>query len=213
MSGTPAAARACILAAVLGGIWCTLPAYAPDAPVPWDTAVLLAALGLGCEAADRRSPSGGPGPVAAGAFLPLLLAASFLLPPAAAALVAATGSPAGRVEQPPYAARRIWRAAQLALTCAAASWAYAALGGPATLGGGEAAPAFPRALLPACAAALTFSLVLTALDGLVLAAAERRPARSSAGRPPGCPPPSSAGSPCSAGPWSAVPGPVRRSRR
>ncbi|MEW2213059.1 HD-GYP domain-containing protein [Streptomyces globisporus] len=175
MSGTPAAARACILAAVLCAIWCTLPAFAPDTPVPWGTAVLLAALGLGCEAAGRLSPSGGPGPVAAGAFLPVLLAASFLLPPAAAALVAVGGSLAGRVEQPPYAARRIWRAAQLALTCAAASWAYAALGGPATLGGGGAAPDFPRALLPACAAALAFSLVLTALDAVVLAAAERRP--------------------------------------
>ncbi|MFE3367120.1 metal-dependent phosphohydrolase, partial [Streptomyces globisporus] len=109
MSGTPAAARACILAAVLCAIWCTLPAFAPDTPVPWGTAVLLAALGLGCEAAGRRSPSGGPGPVAAGAFLPVLLAASFLLPPAAAALVAVGGSLAGRVEQPPYAARRIWR--------------------------------------------------------------------------------------------------------
>ncbi|NEC20721.1 metal-dependent phosphohydrolase, partial [Streptomyces parvus] len=46
MSGTPAAARVCVLAAVLGAIWCTLPAYAADAPVPWGTAVLLAALGL-----------------------------------------------------------------------------------------------------------------------------------------------------------------------
>lgn len=148
MSGTPAAARVCVLAAVLGAVWCTLPAYVPDAPVPWGTAALLAALGLGCEAAGRRSPPGGPGPVAAGAFLPILLAAAFLLPPSAAALVAVSGSLAGRVEQPPYAARRFWRAAQLALTCAAASWTYAALDGPATLGGGGAAPDFPRALLP-----------------------------------------------------------------
>ncbi|WP_239086208.1 HD-GYP domain-containing protein, partial [Streptomyces parvus] len=47
------------------------------------------------------------------------------------------------------------------------------------LGGGGAAPDFPRALLPACAAAVAFSLVLTALDGLVLAAAERRPVHRS----------------------------------
>ncbi|MCQ1579157.1 HD-GYP domain-containing protein [Streptomyces parvus] len=179
MSGTPAAARVCVLAAVLGAIWCTLPAYVPGAPVPWGTAALLAALGLACEAAGRRSPPGGPGPVAAGAFLPILLAAAFLLPPEAAALVAASGSPAGRVEQPPYAARRIWRGAPLALTGAAASWPDAAFGGPATLGGGGAAPDFPLALLPACAAAVAFSLVLTALDGLVLAAAERRPVHRS----------------------------------
>ncbi|MFJ6514851.1 HD-GYP domain-containing protein [Streptomyces sp. NPDC091406] len=179
MSGTPAAARACILAAVLGAIGCTLPAYAPGAPVPWGTAALLAALGLGCELAGRRSLPGGTGPVAAGSFLPVLLAAAFLLPPAAAALVAVPGSLAGRVEQPPYAARRSWRTAQLALTCAAASWAYAALGGPATLGGGGAAPDLPRALLPACAAAAAFSLVLTALDCVILAAAERRPVHRS----------------------------------
>ncbi|MGW9248962.1 HD-GYP domain-containing protein [Streptomyces badius] len=181
MSGTPAAARVCVLTAVLGAVWCTLPAYAADAPVPWGTAALLAALGLGCEAAGRRSPPGGPGPVAAGAFLPILLAAAFLLPPSAAALVAASVSLAGRVEQPPYTARRIWRAAQRALTCAAASWTYAALDGPATVGGGGAAPDFPRALLPACAAAVAFSLVLTALDGIVLAAAERRPVHRTVG--------------------------------
>ncbi|SCE56079.1 hypothetical protein GA0115253_107151, partial [Streptomyces sp. Termitarium-T10T-6] len=56
VSGTPAAARVCVLAAVLGAIWCTLPAYVPGAPVPWGTAALLAALGLACEAAGRRSP-------------------------------------------------------------------------------------------------------------------------------------------------------------
>lgn len=180
MRGTPAAARACILAAVLCAIWCTLPACAPDAPVPWGTAALLAALGIGCESAGRRVLAGGSGPVAAGSFLPILLTATFLLPPAAAALVAVGGSLAGRVEQPPYAARRIWRAAQLALTCAAASWVHAALGGPAALGGGGAAPDLSRALLPACAASIAFSLVLTALDGVILAAAERRPVHHAA---------------------------------
>ncbi|MFE3429324.1 HD-GYP domain-containing protein [Streptomyces sp. NPDC059171] len=179
MTGTPTAARACVLAAVLCAIWCTLPAYAPDAPVPWGTAALLAAVGLACEAAGRRSPSGGPGPAAAGALLPVLLTAAFLLPPAAAALVAAIGSPAGRVERPPYAVRRMWRAARLALGCAAASWTYAASGGSAALGGGGVAPDLARALLPACAAAVVLSLVLTALDGLILAAAEGRPVHRS----------------------------------
>ncbi|WNF29477.1 HD-GYP domain-containing protein [Streptomyces sp. C11-1] len=175
MRGTPAAARVCILAAVVCAVCCTLPVYAADAPVPWGTTALLAALGLGSELAARRRHAGGSLTVGAGSSVPLLLAAAFLLPPAAAALVAVPGALAGRVERPPYAARRIWRAAQLALTCAAASWVHTALGGPATLGGPGLAPDFPLALLPVCAASVAFSLVLTALDGVILAAAERRP--------------------------------------
>ncbi|MFC9177082.1 MULTISPECIES: HD-GYP domain-containing protein [Streptomyces] len=171
MRGTPVAARGCILAAVIAAVCCTLPVSRPGASVPWGAAALLAALCLVCEAVGRRFD---PGSVQAGAgsFLPLLPAAAFLLPPPAAALVAAVASLAGRVDRPPFAARRIWRAAQLALTCCAASWTYTLLGGPATLGG---VPDFPYALLPACAASLTFSLVLTALDCLILAAAEGQP--------------------------------------
>lgn len=68
------AARACVLAAVLGAIWCTLPAYASDAPVTWGTAALLAALGLGYGPAGRRALAGGSGQDAAGSFLPIVLA-------------------------------------------------------------------------------------------------------------------------------------------
>ncbi|MEV7311449.1 HD-GYP domain-containing protein [Streptomyces microflavus] len=177
MTGTPAAARVCILAAVVCAACCALPALRPEAAVPWRTAALLAALCLACEAVGRRFD---PGSVrtGAGSFLPLLPAAAFLLPPPAAALVAAVASLAGRVDRPPFAARRTWRAAQLALACWAASWTHTLLGGPATLGG-AATPDFPYALLPAGAAALTFCLVLTALDCIILAAAEGQPVRRS----------------------------------
>ncbi|MEV6078650.1 MULTISPECIES: HD-GYP domain-containing protein [unclassified Streptomyces] len=180
MRGTPGAARALILATVLCAALCALPATAPGAAVPWQTPALLTALYLVCELPGRCPFFGSSVPVGAGSFFPLLLAAAFLLPPAAAALVAVPGSLAGRVEKPPAAARRIWRAAQLAVTVWAASSVHAALGGPATLGGGEgpeALPSFPYALLPACAAALVFSLVLTTLDGAILVAAERLPFR------------------------------------
>ncbi|MFJ9620607.1 HD-GYP domain-containing protein [Streptomyces sp. NPDC101181] len=175
MRGTPAAARVCVLLAVVGAIGCTLPAFTAPASVPWGTTALLAALSLGCELAARRRDEGGRRAVAAGSSLPLLLAGVLLLPPAAAALAAVPGALAGRIEQPPYGARRIWRAARPALTCAAASWVHAGLGGPAALGGPGRAPDLPYALLPAGAAAITFTLALTALDGVVLAAAERRP--------------------------------------
>lgn len=176
MRGTPAAARVCILVVAVCAAGCALPAFAADASnTPWSELGLVAALGLGCELAARRQPAGAVAPVGGGSFLPLLLAAVLLLPPAAAALAAVPGALTGRVERPPFAARRIWRAAQLALTCCAASWVYTALGGPATLGATNTAPDFPRALLPACAASIAFSVVLTALDGLILVAAERQP--------------------------------------
>ncbi|MFE7482991.1 HD-GYP domain-containing protein [Streptomyces sp. NPDC057552] len=174
MRGTPAAARVCILAAVAAAVCCALPVVRPGSAVPWGDLGLLAALCLLCESVGRRF---GPGSVQAGAgsFLPLLPAAAFLLPPPAAALVAAVAALAGRVDRPPFAARRTWRAAQLALACCAASWTHTFLGGPASI----AAPDLPYALLPACAAALAFSLVLTALDCVILAAAEGQPVRRS----------------------------------
>ncbi|WP_328905753.1 HD-GYP domain-containing protein [Streptomyces sp. NBC_00234] len=181
MRSTPGAARACILGAVICALLCSLPVGAPGAGTPWGTLALLTALYLVCELPGRCPFFGSSVPISAGSFFPLLLAAAFLLPPAAAALVSVPGSLVGRVEQPPFAARRVWRAAQLSLTVWAASCAHAALGGPAALGGGGSGvagvPDFPYVLLPACAAALAFSLVLTALDGCILIAAERRPAR------------------------------------
>ncbi|MGP3633989.1 HD-GYP domain-containing protein [Streptomyces sp. 24-1644] len=179
MRSTPRAARVCILGAVICAVLCSLPAWTPGAATPWGTLALLATLYLVCELPGRCPFFGSSVPISAGSFFPLLLAAAFLLPPAAAALVAIPGSLAGRVEQPPFAARRVWRAAQLSVTVWAASCAHTVLGGPGALGGGsgdQGVPEFPYALLPACAAALAFSLVLTVLDGCILVTAERQPA-------------------------------------
>ncbi|MFE5244513.1 MULTISPECIES: HD-GYP domain-containing protein [unclassified Streptomyces] len=175
MRGTPAAARVYILCVAVCAALCALPALSPGAETPWGTLGLLTALYLVCELPGRCPFFGSSVPMSAGSFFPLLLAAAFLLPPSAAVLVAVPGALAGRVEQPPATARRIWRAAQLALTVGAASWTHALLSGPATLGGaaGGAVPDLPYALLPACAAALVFSLVPAALDGGILALAER----------------------------------------
>ncbi|MFF4246377.1 HD-GYP domain-containing protein [Streptomyces sp. NPDC001822] len=174
MRGTPGAARVHILCVAVCAAFCAVPALSGGS-TPWGTLALLAALHLACELAGRVPVLGSRLPVDAGSFLPLLIAAAFLLPPSAAVLVAVPGSLAARVDRPPFAARRVWRAAQLALTVGAASWAYAFLGGPATLGGtaGGALPDLPYALLPACAAALVFSLVPAALDGGILVTAER----------------------------------------
>ncbi|MFJ8883546.1 HD-GYP domain-containing protein [Streptomyces sp. NPDC102402] len=164
-----------ILCAAVCAALCALPALSPGAATPWGTLGLLAALHLVCELPGRRRAFGSAVPVSAGSFFPLLLAAAFLLPPSAAVLVAVPGALAGRVDRPPVAARRVWRAAQLALTVGAASWTYALLGGPATLGGpsGGSVPDLPYALLPVCVTALVFSLVLAALDGGILVTAER----------------------------------------
>ncbi|MCF3965017.1 HD-GYP domain-containing protein, partial [Streptomyces fuscigenes] len=176
---TAAAAAACVASGVL------------DGDTPWRVALPLAFLYALCEAPlpawvrlRLRSLGGATdatAPAPAGSFFPVLLAAAFLLPPATAALVAVPGALLGRVERPPYAARRVWRASQLALATWAAARAQTALGGPVALGGGGyglTTPDFPYVLLPAGAAALVFCLVLTALDGGILAAAERVPVRA-----------------------------------
>ncbi|WP_078863420.1 HD-GYP domain-containing protein [Streptomyces sp. AcH 505] len=189
MRAIPGAARAYILCTALFATLCVLPALRPGrpSPVPWAAVVLLAALYAFCEMPARyrlHFPGrglGGSVPVAAGSFFPVLLAAAFLLPPSAAALVAVPGAVLGRVEQRPRGARRIWRAAQLAVATWAAARAHLLFGGPVALGGGGyglAAPDFPYVLLPAGAAALTFCLVLAALDGGILVTAERLSART-----------------------------------
>ncbi|MFE6663603.1 HD-GYP domain-containing protein [Streptomyces sp. NPDC057697] len=179
MRATRGAARAYIAVVAAGALCGALPALRAGAGTPWVTVALLTGLYLACELPGRGPFFGSSVPIHAGSFFPLLLAAAFLLPPAAAALVAVPGSLVGRVERPPVAARRVWRAAQLAVTVWAASSVHALLGGPATLGGTGTGglPDLPHALLPACAGALAFSLVLTALDGSVLAVAERVPPR------------------------------------
>ncbi|MFJ8229302.1 HD-GYP domain-containing protein [Streptomyces sp. NPDC094448] len=172
MRSVPAAAYAYVLGAVLGTVWCVLPALRTH--LSWTTLGLLAALYALCELPGHCPYTGDAIPVRPGSFFPVLLAASFLLPPAAAALVAVPGALLSRVDRRPAAVRRIWRAAQLALATWAAARTYELLGvdhipGP---------PDFPYALLPAAAGALTFCLVLGLLECGVLATAERLPARS-----------------------------------
>ncbi|MBW5421511.1 HD domain-containing protein [Streptomyces sp. BG9H] len=166
MRSVPPWARVYILSVALAGAVCAAPAL--SGPTPWPAVTLLAVLYAGCE--RLTLPRG----LSAGTFFPVLLAGVFLLPPAAAALVAVPGALLARVDRGPRRVRRLWRAAQLALASWAAARVYGALGGPAA----GAAPDFPQVLGPAGAAVLAFSVVLTALDGGVLATAERVPARS-----------------------------------
>ncbi|MFB7912758.1 HD-GYP domain-containing protein [Streptomyces sp. NPDC056061] len=179
MGATGGAVRAYTSAVAAAALLCVLPALRTGAGTPWSTVGLLAGLCLVCELPGRRPFLGGSVPIGPGSFFPLLLAGAFLLPPAAAALVAVSGASAGRVESPPAATRRVWRAARLALAVWTASAAYGLLGGAATLGGtGDGRlPDLPYALLPAGAATLVLSLVLTALDGSILVVAERLPVR------------------------------------
>ncbi|WP_427920075.1 HD-GYP domain-containing protein [Streptomyces sp. cg40] len=163
MEATPARARAFVVCAVLGALLCLLPL--PAVHAPWWAVVLLAALYAGCEQIARRR--------FAGTFYPVLLAAAFLLPPPAAALVPLPGALFSHVEQGSPRLRRSWRAAQLALAVWTAGRVHWALGGRNAV----VASDFPYALLPALAAVLAFCLVLTVLDGGILALAEQVPLR------------------------------------
>ncbi|MGW0754185.1 HD-GYP domain-containing protein [Streptomyces sp. NPDC002587] len=194
----PPGARGYILCAVLAAAACVAPAFT-DSGTPWATVALLAGLYLGCELVRTRPLPGSRVPEDIGSFFPVVLAAVFLLPPAAAALVALPGGLAGTVVQRPVRVRRVWHGAQQAMAAWAAGQVYRLLHGPAALGsggsGGSGGPGpsggsgpagaadppvwvadFPYVMLPAAAAAVAFCLVLTALDGGVLATAERRPA-------------------------------------
>ncbi|MER0448173.1 HD-GYP domain-containing protein [Streptomyces sp. Edi4] len=173
----PVRARLVVAITAVGACACALPLLRPG--VPWAAVALLAGLYALCEWPARCPVLAGrvDVPVASGSFFPGLLAAVFLLPPGAAALVAVPGALLAYVEDEPRRVRRIWRAAQLAVAAATAARCHQLLGGRTVLGGRApgAVPDFPYALLPAGAAALVFCLVLTALDGLILATAERRP--------------------------------------
>ncbi|MFJ4924480.1 HD-GYP domain-containing protein [Streptomyces sp. NPDC088736] len=183
MATIPAWARVYVACAVLAALACL--AVPPAARTPWWIVALLAALYAGCEritlphgsgvaatrGAGRRTPRG-PGTFRT--FLPVLLAGAFLLPPSAAALVALPGALLARVERRPRGPRRIWRAARLTVAVWAASLVHRALDGPDAVAG----PRFPYALVPAGAAVLAFCLVLTLLDGGILALAERVPVRA-----------------------------------
>ncbi|RSS82680.1 HD-GYP domain-containing protein [Streptomyces sp. WAC06614] len=176
----PPAARIFLLSTVGGALVCVLPALTAlrHGHVPLLPVVLLTGLYLGCELVRLCPLPAGRAPEGIGSFLPVLLAAVYLLPPAAAALVAVPGALAGPVVQRPAGVRRIWHAAQQAGAAWAAAHAFALLHGPAALGGGgqDWVADFPYVLLPAAVAAAVFCLVLTALDGGILVAAERRPA-------------------------------------
>ncbi|UQX02911.1 HD-GYP domain-containing protein [Streptomyces sp. RerS4] len=161
----PPVARAYILGAVLAAVACVVPAFT-DPSTPWADVALLAALYLGCELPSGCPLPGRRAPEGIGSFLPVVLAAVFLLPPEAAALVAVPGGLAQSVVRGPAGVRRVWHAAQQGLAAWTAGHTYGLLAGDG----------FPYALLPAAAAAVAFCLVLTALDGGVLAAAESRPA-------------------------------------
>ncbi|MEU6351647.1 HD-GYP domain-containing protein [Streptomyces sp. NPDC047072] len=164
MEAVPARARAYVGCVAVAALCCVLPL--PTVRTPWWAVALLAALYVGGEQAAARLKF-------TGTFYPVLLAGAFLLPPPAAALVPLPGallSPAG--QRAPWL-RRSWRAAQLAVAVWAASRTHWALGGRDAVVDSD----FPYALLPAGAAVLAFCLVLSALDGGILALAERVPVR------------------------------------
>ncbi|MEE1815333.1 HD-GYP domain-containing protein [Streptomyces sp. SP18ES09] len=175
VKGIPRAARVYIGCALLGAGACVLPALRPGAAVPWSTVALLAVLYALCELPARcrliGRALGTAVPPGSGSFFPVLLAAALLLPPAAAALTAIPGGLLARVDEPPAAPRRAWRAAATALAVWAAALTAGALDAPAALGRGPDVADLPNALLPAGAAALAFCLVLTALDGGIRATA------------------------------------------
>ncbi|KAF4405439.1 HD domain-containing protein [Streptomyces lycii] len=175
MRVVPPGACAYILCAVLAAGLCAAPAVRPDAGTPWAAVALLAFLYAVCEQLTRCPLMGHRAPADMGSFVPVLLAGTFLLSPSAAALVAVPGALAGRVGRRPAWPRRVWHAAQLALSAFAAGHVFRAL---APGGGGRPVEAadFPYALLPAVAGALAFCCVLGLLECGVLVTAERMPA-------------------------------------
>jgi putative nucleotidyltransferase with HDIG domain len=163
MDAVPARARAYVACVVVAALLCLR--HLPEVHTPWWAVALLAVLYAGCEHIARSR--------FAGTFHPVLLAGAFLLPPPAAALVAVPGALLSGVAQRPVALRRLWRAAQLVVAVWAAARVHWWLGGRDAV----VASDFRYALLPAGAAVLVFCLVLTVLDGGILALAERVPLR------------------------------------
>ncbi|MFF8570339.1 HD-GYP domain-containing protein [Streptomyces sp. NPDC015408] len=162
MDAVPARARVYAACVVLAALLCLRPL--PATPTPWWAVLLLAGLYAGSELVARSR--------SVGTCYPVLLAGAFLLPPPAAALVALPGALLSAVPRRPFALRRVWRAAQLTFAVWAAAYVHGRLGGRDAL----AEPDFPYALVPAGAAVLAFCLVLTLLDGGILALADHVPA-------------------------------------
>ncbi|MER5180452.1 HD-GYP domain-containing protein [Streptomyces sp. NPDC002896] len=169
MRSVPPCARVFIACVAVGATACAAPALTPR--TPWPAVVLLALLYAGCEQAPRLRIAGRRAPEGMGTFFPVLLAGAFLLPPEAAALVAVPGGLLASVEQRPQWVRRVWRAAQLALSASAAAAVHTALGGR----GAVTAADFPYVLVPVGAAVLAFCCVLSYLDSGILAAARGVP--------------------------------------
>ncbi|MFG2604558.1 HD-GYP domain-containing protein [Streptomyces sp. NPDC048514] len=163
MEGLPARARGYVACVALLAVLCLLPLPATHAP--WWAIALLAALYAACEHVVRRRFGG--------TFYPVLLAGAFLLPPPAAALVPLPAALLPPVEHRPAPVRRLWRAAQPSLAVWGAGRVHWALDGRDAVVGCD----FPYALLPAGAAVLAFCLIVTALDGGILAVAEHVPLR------------------------------------
>ncbi|MGV9554466.1 HD-GYP domain-containing protein [Streptomyces sp. NPDC003401] len=163
MDGIPVRARVYVVCAALGAVCCLV--LSPTDHGPWWPVLLLAPLYAGGErVAGRRF---------AGTLYPVLLAGAFLLPAATAALVPLPGALLSPVGRRPGTLRRVWRGARLALGVWAASRAHDALGGRDAV----EASGSPGLLLPAGAAVLVLCLVLAALDGGMLALADRLPPR------------------------------------
>ncbi|MFB7504497.1 HD-GYP domain-containing protein [Streptomyces broussonetiae] len=163
MEAVPARARGYVAAVAVLALLCLLPL--PTVRTPWWALGLLTALYAACEYAVRRRFGS--------TFHPVLLAAAFLLPAPAAALVPLPAALLCPVEHRPALLRRLWRAARPALAVWGAAKVHWTLGGRDAVVGSD----FPYALLPAGAAVLAFCLILTVLDGGILAFAERVPLR------------------------------------
>ncbi|WP_330459737.1 HD-GYP domain-containing protein [Streptomyces sp. NBC_00820] len=163
MEAVPARARGYVAAVALLAALCVL--RLPATHTPWWVVALLAALYAVCEYVVRRRFGAG--------FYPVLLAGAFLLPPPAAALVPLPAALLTFVEHPPVLLRRLWRVAQPSLAAWGAAQVHWALGGRDAIVTAD----FPRVLVPAGAGVLAFCLVLTLLDGGILATAVGVPAR------------------------------------
>ncbi|MET7294430.1 HD-GYP domain-containing protein [Streptomyces griseoloalbus] len=161
MEALPGRARAYVAGVTLAAVFCLLPLS--GAPTPWRAVALLAAVYAGCERLARSRLVAAPHP--GGTFHPVLLAGAFLLPPSAAALVALPGALLLSVERRPHLARRLWRAGQPVLAVWAASRVHLAVGGRDAVADCDV----PGALATAGAAVAMFCLVLTLLDGGILA--------------------------------------------
>ncbi|MFJ4684625.1 HD-GYP domain-containing protein [Streptomyces sp. NPDC091377] len=163
MESRPTQAHVYIACVALSALACLTPV--PGLRTPWWAVAMLAVLHAAGERLARRRFSG--------TCYPVLLAGAFLLPPPAAALVVVPGALLTHVEQRPVGLRRLWRASRLVLAVWAATHVHWIFGGRDAVVGSD----FPYALLPAGAAVLAFCVVLTVLDGGILALAEGVPVR------------------------------------